>query len=198
MKSSKFSPVVALALPLALFGAPSLAGSLEDPVVEPVPMAPAPVVVSGRDWTGGYVGAQIGYGDVGTNASGVDGDGLIGGLIAGYDYDFGSYVLGAGIDYDIADIDLGPASLEDVLRLKLRAGFEAGPSLIYATGGYARAGTDNLGSDDGWFAGAGVEYPLSQNLSLAGEVLYHEFDDFDGSGVDVDATTVQARLAYRF
>lgn len=186
-------------LPLALGPLPVLAGSLDEPVITPPPVAPAPVVQSGRDWTGGYLGAQLGYADVGTDASGVDGDGAIGGLTAGYDFDFGSYVLGAGIDYDFADIDLGnAATLEDVLRLKLRGGIEVGPSLLYATGGYARAGTDNLGSDDGYFLGAGVEYPLTDQISLGGEVLYHEFSDFDGSGIDVDATTVQARLAFRF
>ncbi|WP_424974540.1 outer membrane protein [Dinoroseobacter sp. S124A] len=198
MKPQYSSPALIGALVIGMGSAPVLAGSLEDPVIAPPP-APPVIVPAGADWTGFYGGVQLGYGDVDSSASGVDGDGAIGGLILGYDYDFGSYVLGAGLDYDIADIDLGSAAtLEDVLRLKLRAGVEAGPALIYATGGYARAGTDNLGSDDGYFIGAGVDYPITEAWTLGGELLYHEFDDFDGSGVDVDATTLQARLSFRF
>ncbi|MEM1078413.1 MAG: outer membrane beta-barrel protein [Pseudomonadota bacterium] len=192
------SPALVGALVIGMGSAPALAGSLEDPVIAPPPLPPV-VAAPGTDWTGFYGGVQLGYGEVDTSASGVDGDGAIGGLILGYDYDFGSYVVGAGLDYDIADIDLGgAATLEDVLRLKLRAGVEAGPALIYATGGYARAGTDDLGSDDGYFIGAGVDYPITEAWALGGELLYHEFDDFDGSGVDVDATTLQARLSFRF
>lgn len=197
-KNRAVSAAAALGAISFLAAAPALAGSLDEPEFVAPPVAPV-VVDRGRDWTGGYVGAQLGYADVDTNVSGVDGDGAIGGLVAGYDYDFGSYVLGAGIDYDFADIGLGgAATLEEVLRLKLRAGVEAGPTLIYATGGWARAYTDNLGSDDGYFVGAGVEYPVTDVISLGAEVLYHAFSDFDGSGVDVDATTVQAKVNYRF
>lgn len=199
MKPQYSFPAILGALMVGLGAAPGLAGSLDDPVIAPPPMAPQVVPVLGPDWTGLYGGVQLGYGDVDTSASGVDGDGAIGGVIVGYDYDFGSYVIGAGLDYDIADIDLGSAaSLEDVLRVKLRAGVEAGPALVYATGGYARAGTDNLGSDDGYFVGAGVDYPLTDSWTLGGELLYHEFDDFNGSGIDVEATTLQARLSFRF
>ena len=60
------------------------------------------------------------------------------------------------------------------------------------------ADTDNLGDEDGWFAGGGYEYLVTDNVSVGGEVLYHEFDDFDNSGTDVDATTVQARATFRF
>ena len=65
-------------------------------------------------------------------------------------------------------------------------------------GGYAWADTDNLGDDNGYFFGAGYEHMITQNVSLGGEVLYHKFDNFGTAGVDVDATTVQARAAFRF
>lgn len=178
---------------------PALAGSLATPMAEPMVPAPAPMMapVSG-DWTGGYGGVQLGYGSV--NATGgLDGDGVIGGLIAGYDYDFGQFVLGAGVDYDVTDIDIGGATtLESVARLKLRAGYDLGQGLIYATAGGARAETSTLGRDNGWFAGAGYEQKITDSLSLGGEVLYHQFDDFNGTGVDVDATTVQVRAMFRF
>jgi hypothetical protein len=39
---------------------------------------------------------------------------------------------------------------------------------------------------------------LTDSLTLGGEVLQHQFNDFDGSGVDLDATTVTARVGFRF
>lgn len=80
-----------------------------------------------------------------------------------------------------------------------RAGYKVtSQGLLYGIGGFAEAGTDNLGSDDGWFIGAGYEQIVAPNVSIGGEILYHEFNDFNSSGVDVDATTFQARAAYRF
>jgi opacity protein-like surface antigen len=183
----------------AALATPALAGSLATPLTEPT--VPAPVIVAapaGGDWTGAYGGLQLGYGQ-GNATGGLEGDGVIGGLTFGYDYDFGQFVLGAGLDYDITDIDLGGATtIENVVRLKLRAGYDLGQSLVYVSAGGARADTSTLGNDTGWFAGAGYEYRLTESLSLGGEVLYHQFDDFNGSGADVDATTVQIRALFRF
>lgn len=191
----------ALMTATTLLAAPAFAGNVQEPVAEPVIATPvAPPAPTSPNWTGFYGGGQIGYGDVDTSAAGVDGDGLIGGVIAGYDYDFGNnWVVGAGLDYDFADIDLGgAASLEEVFRAKARAGYKIGNGLLYGTGGYAWADTDTFGDDDGYFVGAGYEHMVTENVSLGGEVLYHQFDDFGTSGADVDATTVQARASFRF
>ena len=151
------------------------------------------------DWTGFYVGGQIGYADVGTSIAGVDGSDAIGGLIAGYDYDFGTWVVGGGVDYDWTNTDLsGAATVEDVWRLKLRAGYKVDDGLIYGVGGYAEASTDTLGSDDGWFVGAGYEHRINSSFSIAAELLYHDFGNFNSTGIDVDATTFQIRAAFRF
>ncbi|KUJ85333.1 hypothetical protein AVO45_16390 [Ruegeria marisrubri] len=158
------------------------------------------IAQSSGNWTGFYAGGQIGYADIGTNVSGIDGDGVIGGIILGYDYDLGDWVIGGGFDYDWTDIGLsGAATVEDVWRLKARAGYKVNPQgLFYGVAGYAEASTDTLGSDDGWFIGAGYEQVVAPNVSVAGELLYHEFNNFNSSGVDVDATTFQFRAAYRF
>jgi len=185
---------------LAGFGAPALAGSPaatpEEPAIAAPAVPPTPVT---PDWTGGYVGGQLGFGNIDTDA-GADGDGAIGGLTMGYDYDFGSWVLGGGLDYDFADIDVGGATtLENVLRLKARAGYDLGNGgLLYGTGGYARAETSSLGEDDGWFLGAGYEQRLTESLAVGGEAVYHQFDDFDSSGIDIEATTLQVRGTFRF
>jgi opacity protein-like surface antigen len=103
----------------------------------------------------------------------------------------------------VAEIDLGAAddSLDDVARLKLMGGAELGRSLVYGTAGIARAsasvGTATL-SDNGWFIGAGLDYAVTDRLVVGGELLQHQFDDFDGSGVDIEATTLKAKVSFRF
>ncbi|SLN17834.1 hypothetical protein ROA7450_00560 [Roseovarius albus] len=168
----------------------------------------APAVAG--DWTGGYVGGQFGFGTFDSNISSDD-TSFIGGIIAGYDYDFGEWVVGAGIDLDFTDATLpdsagGSLETKSLLRLKVRGGYDFGDGLLYATGGYAHLYGDvnstigNSGSadDGGYFIGAGYEHLVSGQVSVAGEILYHSFDDYTRNGVDVDATTYQLRVAYRF
>ncbi|WP_300548763.1 porin family protein [Roseovarius sp.] len=150
------------------------------------------------NWTGFYAGGQIGFANLDTNISNSDDD-VIGGLVLGYDYDFGQWVLGGGIDYDFADLDAGgTTTVEEIFRLKLRGGYKIGKGLLYGTGGYANADTNNRGDDDGWFIGGGYDYMISDSFSVGGEVLYHEFDNFNSTGTDIEATTVQVRATFRF
>lgn len=191
--------ISALAAAAALTAAPAFAGSPDtapvDPAPQPAPQMTAPVT---GQWTGGYVGGQLGYGDVDAGGA-LTGDGVIGGLVAGYDYDFGNYVVGAGVDADFADIDVGGATtLENVARLKLRGGYKIGDGLAYATAGAAHANTDTLGSDNGYFVGLGYEHMLTDQFTVGGELLQHKFDNFNNSGNDIDATTVQLRGTFRF
>ncbi|UOA27520.1 outer membrane beta-barrel protein [Pseudosulfitobacter sp. DSM 107133] len=190
--------VYAGALTLAA-AAPLYAGAPAEPVVEaPVyTPAPAPAAYAGGDWTGFYAGGQLGYADIdGTGAA--DGNGGTYGVHGGYNYDFGRYVLGGEVDYDKLDIDLGGAATADsVARLKLKAGYDLGNTLVYATAGGARADT-SLGSDNGGFYGLGVAYKVSDKFTMGGEVLKHNFDDINGSGVDADATTFTLRGSYNF
>ena len=150
------------------------------------------------DWTGFYIGGQLGVGIVDSSFSSSD-EGFIGGITLGYDHDFGSWVLGGALDYDFADINAGPTtSVEEIFRLKIRGGPKIGNGLLYGAAGYANADTSNAGSDDGWFIGGGYEYMISRQFSVGGEVLYHEFDNFNGTGNDIEATTIQIRATFRF
>ncbi len=151
---------------------------------------------SAGDWTGGYGGIELGYGDVTANP-GASGDGALYGLTAGYDYDFGSWVVGAGIDYDWADITVGGTDIDSIARLKLRAGYDTGPGLVYGLVGGARAYTA-AGDDSGWLVGVGYEHMITNNVSLGGELNYHQFDNFAGTGSDIEATTLQLRTTFRF
>ena len=53
-------------------------------------------------------------------------------------------------------------------------------------------------SDWGWVAGVGVDYMVNEAWLVGAEVLYHDFSNFDDTGIDLNATTIKARVAYRF
>jgi outer membrane immunogenic protein len=185
--------------------APALAGGPTTTAPEPVIIPAAePYVAPGIDWSGAYAGAQIGYADTDTTGGALDGHGMLGGVHAGYRWDMGNFVAGVELDHDIASVDLGATpgdTLDDVTRLKLTAGTEMGNALLYGAlgGAHARATVGGLDlADNGYFLGAGVTYALTDSWTVGGELLQHQFSDFDGSGVDLDATTVSARVGFRF
>ncbi|MET4101570.1 outer membrane immunogenic protein [Roseovarius sp. MBR-78] len=150
------------------------------------------------DWTGFYIGGQFGAGFTESNRSSND-ESIMGGVTLGYDHDFGRWVLGGALDYDFADAEVAPgADLEEVFRLKIRGGPKIGRGLLYGAAGWAVADTSSLGDDDGWFIGGGYEYMVNDRFSVGGEVLYHEFDSFNGTGNDIEFTSVQVRATYRF
>ncbi|WP_113913583.1 outer membrane protein [Roseovarius dicentrarchi] len=192
-----------------LMAGTAFAGNIQPAPMEPV-IAPAPMAVNtSPNWTGFYAGGELGYANVDLSdpSGSMDESGLIGGLVAGYDYDLGDWVIGAGFDYDWTDVsfNLGGGTnldIDSVWRAKLRGGYKLGNGLLYATAGYAQAeaSTTGFGSadDDGYFVGAGYEHLVTQNMSLGGEVLYHEFDNFDSSGIDAEIVTAQVRATFRF
>ena len=196
--------LVAPALTAALT-APAFAGGptvvAEEPAVAPVETA---YVAPGPDWAGAYVGAQLGYGDVDSNGAGLDGNDAFGGVHAGYRWDLGNWVAGTELSYDATNIGLGATAgneLTDVWALKLQAGREIGNSLVYGSIGAAQAnatvgGTDL--SDSGFVYGVGFDYAVNDRWSVGGEVTQHNFSNFDASGVDLDATTVKAKVGLRF
>ena len=177
---------------------PAFAGG-PTPVVEEPMVAPAPVAMPApsTDWSGLYVGGQLGYGDVGSTGA-LGGNGMTAGLFAGYRADLGQFVAGVEGNFDWSNIDLGAGtSLDTISRLKLIGGYDVGPALVYGTVAAVRADT-TLGADNGWGAGIGVDYALTQQMTLGAELMEHRFDNFVGSGTDIDATTLNARVGFRF
>lgn len=186
------------------FGTAALAGSATfEPAPAPVVAAPAPapIIATGTDWTGAYAGFQLGYGDVdATGGSTASGDGLLYGVHAGYNYDFGQFVLGGELDYDFADISLsgGAGDIDSTARAKVRAGYDLGNTLLYVAGGFVQANTSALGDDDGYFYGVGADYRFNQNWTVGGELLAHKFDDFNSTGTDIDVNTFKVKASYNF
>lgn len=181
---------------------PALAGGPTQPLVEPA-VEPYAVVPS-FNWTGGYVGGQLGYGDFDVDVPGISSaDGLIGGIHAGYNWDMGDWVTGVEVDWDVTDTDFGSnfGDIDNVVRLKAKLGRDLGRALVYGTAGGAWAEGDIGGSsqdDIGWLVGGGVDYAVTNNWIFGGEALYHDFSSFDNTGADIDAWTFRAKLSYKF
>lgn len=158
-----------------------------------------------QDWTGGYVGLGIGYADIpdisasggGTVQGGSD---YTYGIHGGYTYDFGQWVAGGELEYDRVDLAVanGGVTVDDVLRLKASIGYDFGPATSYLILGGARAYTSGLGDDTGYLYGIGAAYRITPQWVLSGEVIQHKFDDFNGSGLDVEANTFNVRASFRF
>ena len=187
----------------ALIGAPAYAGGLT-PVTTPEPVVVAPVAPV-FDWTGPYVGAQLGWGWASIVESGdpdIDGDGFVAGVHAGYNYDFGNIVAGIELAYNLANIEFENGDPDDTIdtlsNLKLRVGYDTGRTWFYLAGGIARAEAAGGASGSGNVLGLGVEQRFSQRWSGGVEYLRYNFDDFYSGGINLEAQTLQARVSYRF
>ncbi|SNS74068.1 outer membrane protein [Tropicimonas sediminicola] len=175
--------------------APAFAGSLAEPVIEPAP-APAPVVVTtpSNDWTGGYAGLQLGYGELTDN---LEGDDVIGGVRAGYDWDLGNWVVGLGAEANFGKIETDAGDLDSLSTLRVRGGYDFGRTMVYGVTGASYAASEDLNDSWGYFGGIGVETMVTDSVSLSGEIAAHRFDDYQDFG-RVDATTATIGVNYRF
>jgi len=160
----------------------------------------------------------------------VSGSGFVGGAQVGYDWQSGNWVFGAVADIAFsthsADISadiagLGSAEAESELNylgtVRARAGYAFDRALVYAHGGFAygeteqtiTAGGTELFNESqtrtGWTVGAGVEFAVTNRVSIGTEYSYVDLGDervFDDAGVFVDEDvafhTVKALINVRF
>lgn len=180
------------------------AQEVENATVTQAPASPLAGQQTVGNWTGLYTGLQFGTAEISGTAgnSALDGDDVLYGVHAGYNYDLGKWVLGGELDYDQTDLglDSGGSTIGDIdsiARLKFRAGYDLGPALIYGTVGAARIDT-SVGNDTGEFYGVGVAYQISDRFVVSGEYLNHEFSDLGSVGTDTDLETFTIRVSLRF
>ena len=151
-----------------------------------------------EDWTGAYAGFSFGYADV-DGPGGSGGNDFTFGPHIGFDYDFGTFVLGGELEYNRLNLDLGRSegSLDSMSRLKLRGGYDFGSALGYVVVGTARA--DTSGSNDtAAVYGIGVAYPINDRFVISGEALRQDFDDATRSNGGLDANVINLRTTFRF
>jgi outer membrane immunogenic protein len=177
------------------------------------------------DWTGFYLGASVGAGEVvhdlsilTFDANGLGGEGVLGELNAGYDYDFGNFVAGVMVDGNLSsskwDVGISGSSLLSIkadygFDILGRLGMKVNPStLAYVLGGYSWGhfkveafGGDSIDwSSNGFSVGGGLETAISDHTSLGIEYRYAQFADKDFGGLKIEPSshTVRVGLKYKF
>jgi len=159
--------------------------SAADLAVKAPPPGPAYIA---SPWDGLYVGGNVGYGETsfeatatgfGTLAS-VHGNGVVGGFQAGYNKQYGTFVLGLETDFDLTSIENTTAGVSTKLPW-----FSKVPGV-------------------GWAAGAGLQYAFTPQWSIGAEYLHVELDgpsaNVGGISIDTKAKTDlgRATLNYKF
>lgn len=201
---------LASALLFAAAGAAAAADALESETAPPAETAP-------YNWTGAYIGVQLGYGTgSGEGAYLLPGGArietafpeakgaLLGGQV-GYNYQWGSVVLGleGELSYSWADgtsdirafpSGAGPVAINEnefdyLGSITGRLGYAMDRTLFYAKGGVGftklsmsdipnGGGFNASGSEalTGWTVGAGVEHALNDKWTIRGEYQFYRFD----------------------
>jgi outer membrane immunogenic protein len=213
----------------ALLAATSLSTAADMPVEAP----PMEAAVEEFSWSGVYIGMHGGWAwaeaDVTLDAFpddefGFDADDFVIGGQIGYNWAWDSWLLGiegdgsfAGLGDEDDDLLLS-TDHEFLASIRGRLGLTFDRFLVYGTGGAAWAGFSiddddpAFGDDDettffGWAAGGGIEYAITDNVSLGVEYLHYEFDDegfdFDdpllaGLEANLSVDVVRGRLNVKF
>lgn len=149
------------------------------------------------DWSGAYGGLLAGYDSIsartrlGPISTKLDADGVLGGIYTGRNFQFGSYVIGYDGAIQLTDVTgKGPeptspvASYRNNVQADVRArlGYAWGSFLPFIAGGatFGRSEQRDLltGSQrgrvplDGYTIGGGLDYRVSEHLSVRAEYLY--------------------------
>jgi outer membrane immunogenic protein len=178
--------------------------------------APPPTIIPPYDWSGPYFGISAG-GGFGTSrkdftpapriAGPTTGDfsvgGALGGLFAGFNKQWGNFVVSLEADFSGTGID-GSTTCPNsrftcetntgwLATVRPRLGYAFGNSMAFVTGGLAAAevnvksfvtrtgvrGVNYSPTSLGWTAGAGFERTIYPNWSVRVEYLYVQFEDTD-------------------
>lgn len=189
-----------LAMTLPTFHSTAFAGGLSE-IIEPVVATP-PVLAGDVDWTGLYLSSQASLPKVDARSLEDTGDGIAFGVHGGYLRDLGQLVVGAEIEVNLTAIESWSDDfpLSTIAAGQLRAGYDLGEFLPYVAVGVsqARLAGDIDETDNGTFARVGIDYRLTDNLSLGGQYTHYRYEDFAGTGDDFDVSATGARLSLHF
>jgi outer membrane immunogenic protein len=175
----------------------------------------APARAAARGWQGPYAGVNLGYqwGDVSNSPAGPNG--VMGGIQAGYNVQYGQFVFGGETDLQLTDADatFAPWKFSNPWfgSLRARAGFAMNNVLFYGTVGLAY-GTlkmqntltriSEAHTSAGWAAGGGAEVALMPNWSARAEYLYADLSSssfiLDGTNHGIQSSLIRLGINYRF
>ncbi len=169
-------------------------------------------------FSGPYVGAEVGLDNYegqgddliadGDSFDGISGNGVVGGVFAGYDFAIGGGFVGIEGKASLSDAEASYDDGVDSLSIRAKESFGAtvrgGFMVNDNTGLYARVGWVNTkfkvaiddvsasDNDDGLVLGAGLETRVGGNASLRLEYVRSDYSDF------IKNNAVVAGVAYRF
>lgn len=198
----------ALSLAVAAVGLSQIASAADLPV-----KAPPKLIAPAFSWTGFYIGGHVGY--LWGHTTFVDNgvvtetnaptDGVIGGVLGGYNWQNGPIVLGVEGDFGWtnahgtgggAAAPLPPTEIHHydihwTSHARGRVGYASGPFLVFVAGGGAFAKFSMTmqeiglplvppvvcqgGAYTGWSVGGGVDYAFNNQISARAEYLYDDF-----------------------
>lgn len=166
-------------------------------------------------WQGPYVGANLGYQLGGINGLPANPSGVVGGVQAGYNAQYGQFVFGGETDLQVSDADDTFASWKFSNpwfgTLRARAGIAMNNVMFYGTIGLAygtlkmqNALTDVSESHTsaGWAGGLGMEVGLTGNWTARAEYLYVDLGGssfvLDGNNHAIQSNILRFGVNYRF
>jgi outer membrane immunogenic protein len=155
-------------------------------VAADMPRSSAPYyapAAAGFNWSGAYVGANLGYNWGKITNSNTSPSGIEGGVQGGYNWQNGQFVFGAETDLQLSGSEdtFAPFKFSNPWfgTLRGRGGFAYSNFLFYLTAGlaYGNVKAENAFLSEsrtqlGWTAGLGGEVGISQNWSAKVEYLY--------------------------
>ena len=181
-------------------------GKYHETAVPPPLSAPAPMV-TGFDWTGGYLGAQIGYGNVSYSDFSSQSGGA-GGIFGGYRLDMGTSVVGIEgelnpVTFKTYNIPTGDqlktgAALHVSYGMKLTQdertllSIKAGPSMVRTSIG---------GSSDtafGLSGGIDIDHMLTDNIMLRGGLRAAATNSLGSQDLNARSIGASAGLGLKF
>jgi outer membrane immunogenic protein len=178
--------------------------SAADLAARPYTKAPAMVASPIYNWTGFYIGGNIGGAFGGNNGfagavnSGSNDGKFMGGVQGGYNFQFApNWIFGVEAQYDWLSNSSNNttfaafpgytynSNLKGLGSVTGRLGYTWGPTMVYAKGGYAFSDRSRSvagltpvavnGNTDGYTVGGGLEYMFTQNWSGNIEYQYYNF-----------------------